>query len=776
MVKFDRSAFISKFREEADDHLQNLNEGVIRLESSPDDPEIINEMLRSAHTLKGASNMVGLLDVSEIAHRMEDIMVLIRDGRMAFSPKLSEPFFEALDAIVYLSDQAVKGEEPDYDVQSLLALLGAIAEQGAKEEPGEPEPVVPTDRGAAGKAGRKAAKAARAAGPPRAVEQPGEAQSGGGAEAAGESEEEGKKELPKQAPKLSAATIRVRTEQVDRILNLVGEMVIAQIKAEDRVLAAKELSEAASALLDAWMPLKADTAVLGDGDGLPVDEVNELIHRLRDKAKDYAGDYADDTARMSAVVEDLQEAGMQMRMLPAATVFNAFPRAVHDMARAFNKEIDLEIEGAETELDKKILEEINDPLIHIVRNAVDHGIEPPEEREAAGKPRKGTIRLCARQEGDQIQIIVEDDGRGIDPQRVRESAVRKGFLTEAEARGMSDQEAQYLIFETGFSTSQIITEVSGRGVGLDVVRQFISEKLKGSFDVESEVGQGTRMTLTLPLTLAIIRALLIVAGGQKFALPTTTVEETHKVDADSVKKVEGREAIWLRSRSVPIVRLDRVLGIPQVAVEEDGSLSMVIVSVSGQRMGFVVDELLGEQQIVIKTLGSHLRQVDNVAGATILGAGEVVLILHAPDLVASARALSGMRVPGRRPEERVEGGRRVLIVEDSFTTRELERSIFEASGYEVATATDGDEALGMVKAQDFDVVVTDVQMPNMDGFELTRRIKDDERLARIPVVIVTSLEREEEKRKGIDAGADAYITKSVFNQETLLDTVERLIG
>jgi chemotaxis protein histidine kinase CheA/ActR/RegA family two-component response regulator len=788
VVQFDRSAFIAKFREEADDHLQKLNEGIITLEVEPDNVELVNELLRSAHTLKGSSNMVGLVDISEVAHRMEDIMVLVRDGKLRFSADLSEPFFDALDAIVYMADKAVAGEKGEYDLPDLLDKLGAIADAA-----GGGEAVAKAGAQGAAKTAKKAQaeQAAAAEEAAQAEEAPDE-----GAAAAEEREEPGEEEedeeqagpaegpdvekAAKAGPKPSTTTIRVRTEQVDRILNLVGEMVIAQIKAEDRVLSARHLSGLVVEIMDQWMLLKGDMAARLGGHLPEAQAIDELLHRLRDGTRDYVGEYGEDTARMSAVVTDLQEAGMQIRMLPVATVFNAFPRAVHDLARAFKKEIKLEIEGAETELDKKILEEINDPLVHIVRNAVDHGIEPADDREKAGKPRQGTLRLAAAQEGDQIQIVVQDDGAGIDPAKVRESAIRKGFLTEAEARALSDQEAMYLIFETGFSTSQIITEISGRGVGLDVVRQFVSEKLKGSFDVDSEVGKGTTMVLTLPLTLAIIRALLVGCGGLRFALPTTAVEETHKVDPETIKKAEGREAMWLRGRSVPLVRLDTLLGLARAEPDEEKTsrdLSVVIVASQGQRMGFIVDELMGEQQIVIKTLGTHLKQVENVAGATILGAGEVVLILHVPDLVAGARSLTGLRAPGQKGAEAKEGGpRRILIAEDSFTTRELERSIFEASGYLVDTAMDGAEALAKLKESAFDLVVTDVQMPNMDGFELTRNIKQDPALARTPVVIVTSLEREEEKREGIEAGADAYITKSVFNQDTLLDTVERLTG
>ena len=329
------------------------------------------------------------------------------------------------------------------------------------------------------------------------------------------------------------------------------------------------------------------------------------------------------------------------------------------------------------------------------------------------------------------------------------------------------------IFEAGFSTASIITEISGRGVGMDVVREFVVEKLKGSLDLDSEVGRGTIFKLTIPLTLAIIRALMLRVGDQVYALPTASVEETLRVDPSEIIKVEGRDVIRRQRRTIPLVRLSDILGVSSKPVS--AKVPIATIGYSGHRMGFIVDAFVGEQQIVIKPLGSHLRKVNNVAGVTILGAGEVVPILNVPDLMANARTRSGQRVGLVQREER-QGPRSVLICEDSFTTRELERSIFEAAGYVVETANDGAQGLTLLKeGMRVDAVVTDVQMPNMTGFQLTRAIKSDPALAEMPVIIVTSLERDEEKAEGIDAGADAYITKSVFNQDTLLDTVERLI-
>jgi two-component system, chemotaxis family, sensor kinase CheA len=793
MVEFDRSAFISKFQEEAQDLLQRLNEGVITLESTPDDRALIDQLMRDAHTVKGSSRMVGLIEISDVAHWLEDIMVKVRDKELAYVPEMTDTFFEALDAIVYLTDHAGVNVGDAIDLVGLKDRLAALA----GEEPEEAEePEAPPAKPAKGSR-KKASAAVNAAGavtgsPEGATDMDAasdEATPGlegdeslSGANQLSDSDASGGHARTVQRDgelhTKAQQTIRIRTSQVDELLNVISEVVISQIKTEQRTHDVRTIQAHSNEAWQAWVRVKSALASIGSLDLVEAmaDDLNSLDTILSDARREvgsFLKAYADDSSRTSVVVADLQELGMTLRMLPANTIFQAFPRAVRDLAKQFHKDIDLIIEGGTTELDKKVLEEINDPLVHIMRNAVDHGIEDPATRLAAGKPATGTITLAARQEGDRIVIEIGDDGAGIDPERIRESAVRKGYVTEAEAKAMSDREAQYLIFEAGFSTAAIITEISGRGVGMDVVREFVVEKLKGSLDLVSERGKGTTFRLTIPLTLAIIRALLLRVGEQVYALPTGSIEETLRVDPGDIIKVEGREVIRRQRRAIPLVRLSDILGV--AGDPPPNKVPIATIGYSGHRMGFIVDAFVGEQQIVIKTLGTHLAKVENVAGVTILGAGEVVPILNVPDLMNNARTRSGQRV-GRIERQERTGARRILICEDSFTTRELERSIFEAAGYEVETANDGAKGYARLReGLQVDAVVTDVQMPLMTGFELTRAIKSDPALEEIPVIIVTSLERDEEKAEGVDVGADAYITKSVFNQDTLLDTVERLI-
>ena len=679
--------------------------------------------------------MVGLVEISDIAHRLEDVMVAVRDGVLAYAPAMSEHVFDALDAIVHLTEIAGTDDRPAVDLGTLQERLAALARASAGRDDLAVTPARSPD---------------------------------GASPVCEESDEQLNVKVQQ--------TIRVNTSQLDVILNLIGETVISVAKYEQRVGALRRAGSGSDDVWRSWVALRGvidEALVSGDGADA-VSRFERMLSVERAAHRTLAEQFAEDLSRGVAIAGELQERGMDLRMLPVGTVFATFPRAMRDLARSFGKDVDLILEGGDTRIDKKVLEAINDPLVHIMRNAVDHGIEPAEERIALGKPPRGTIRVSARQEGDHIIIEVSDDGAGVDPDRVRAAAVKRGHVTEAEAASLSDREATFLIFEKGFSTKSIITEVSGRGVGMDVVREYIVEMLKGDMNVFGAKGEGTTFRLVIPLTLAIIRALLVRVGDHVLALPTTAIEETSLVEPDGIIRVEGREAIRRGARTYPLVSMADMLGI-EPGVPSAPRLSVVTVGFSGHRFGFSVDELVGEQQIVIKTLGSHLRKVDNIAGVTILGAGEIVPILNVPDLVANARRGGWRhRLEARAGERTVP--RTVLICEDSFTTRELERSIFEAAGYQVTVASDGADGLSRLReGLRVDAVVTDVQMPRMSGFELTRAIKGDPHLGGVPVIIVTSLEREEEKAEGIDAGADAYITKSVFNQDTLLDTVERLI-
>jgi two-component system chemotaxis sensor kinase CheA len=484
---------------------------------------------------------------------------------------------------------------------------------------------------------------------------------------------------------------------------------------------------------------------------------------------------ANDTMRMSLIINELQEEIKRVRMLPLRTITATFGRMVRDLAREQGKQINLTIFGGETELDKRVLEQIKDPLIHLLRNAIDHGLEKPEFRRQAGKASEGQIILAASQQGHNIVITVSDDGGGLDLEAIRLAAVRRGLRSLAEAEKLSDTEVADLIFDSGLSTSKIITDISGRGVGLDVVRQNI-EALHGILDVTSVPGQGTTFTLTLPLTLASSHGLLVRSGEQIFALPLTTVERMLQVSRNEVAQVSGKEAITYQGKPIALARLADLLELPLCDPDSD-RVTIVIIAVAEKRLGLIVDDLVGEQEIVIKNMGKQLAKVSGLAGATVLGSGQVILVLHAADLVKLAARpriqISNTAGPeSGRPAER----KTILVVDDSITTRTLEKNILEAAGYQVRLATDGDEALAALVTDGLPhLIVSDIAMPRLDGFELTYRIKRDSRYADIPVILVTSLDSPAHKARGIEVGADAYIVKSRFDQGSLLETIEQLI-
>jgi two-component system chemotaxis sensor kinase CheA len=495
-------------------------------------------------------------------------------------------------------------------------------------------------------------------------------------------------------------------------------------------------------------------------------------------------------------------------MLPLDTIFGRFQRPVRDLANERGKQVRLVLSGGAIEVDKRILEEIADPLVHMLRNAVDHGIESPNQRTLFGKPSEGTIKLSALQKGSHVVIQVEDDGHGIDPLLLRQAAVAKNLMTETQAEGLSNESALDLIFRPGFSTRASTDEISGRGYGMDIVQQNV-KRLNGRVSVVSTPGQGSVFNLEIPLTLATMGALLVRSAGQLFALPSVMVSGIHPINKNEIRTLEGKKAIRMQGQVTPVVDLCDVLGLPPLpsinengnrfSYEEDIILTVLLnttsstensqTAKSGQMgteraVAFVVDELVDEREVVVKNLGSFLSNIPNIAGATVLGADGLALILDVFGLLQSVRMGQTYSVPtptGQSFKDQinywtVRPALRVLVVDDSLATRELERSILEAAGYQVETARDGVEALQACRERPFDLVLTDVEMPNMDGFRLASAIHSDTRLHSLPVVIVSSRDSDQDRKRGLEAGAQAYIVKSHFEQNRLLDTVAKLLG
>jgi two-component system chemotaxis sensor kinase CheA len=592
---------------------------------------------------------------------------------------------------------------------------------------------------------------------------------------------------PVQARRPAVESVRVAVDKLDALLAQAGELAVTHLRVRQRQSELRVLRDEADAARRAWRNTRGLRAGLrrGHRSGRQLEALLHLVEQaeqlsvvLLQRIDDLSIQLGRDTAQLGVVTRAVEGEVMAVRLLPIATVTTLLERTLRDLINTTGKEVQLIVEGAETEIDRKILEQVRDPLMHLLRNAVDHGIEPPDARAAAGKPRIGTVRLSATLRGGFVEIELSDDGAGLVPSQLRASAVRKGLLTDDQAFAVDDPTIIDIIFQPGFSTRTAVTELSGRGVGLDVVRQHV-QQLNGQVAVSSDLGTGTRFTMRVPLTLATTRAVLVEESGQLLAVPSTLIERSARVREQHIVSFEGRRAVTIAGRPVPVVELAAILERPVAAGRRPDEWRPLVVLQQGERrLAILTDKLVGEQEIVVKSLGWPLRHVPNVSGAAVLGSGQTVVILNSSDLLKHGSKLASAAVrssgaPSVAVERRV---RRVLAVDDSLTTRTLIRSILEAAGYDVVVAADGLEALSLLQqSEPFDLVVAEVEMPRMDGFQLTEAIRRDERLRQTPVILVTSLVGQDHRERGVAAGADAYIVKSLFEQGQLLETIGRLL-
>lgn len=564
------------------------------------------------------------------------------------------------------------------------------------------------------------------------------------------------------SPSTAPATIRIGVARLDDLQARAENLLAAKLSAEERV---REVQDLVEALGHVRMPAGTRDAA-GATDRAWARAAEAQARRLLTHV-------ARDRRALAAAVDGLQEEMRPLRMLPVASVLELLPGMVSQMARAAGKEVDFRSDGAELQMDRKVLEAVKDPLLHLVRNALDHGIEPPDARERADKARGGSIAVAfAALEGRWIDVRVQDDGAGIDVAGLRAGAVRCRLMSAEQAEALPEADALDLAFASGVSTSHVITDLSGHGLGMAIVRDRV-ERLGGRLSLTTTSGQGTCVRMLLPASIATFRGLLVRAGRQPLLLPIEAVARALRVAPEDVGNVGGRAAVRFEGRVVPAGDLAAVLGRRHDEDGNDGPRTCLIVADGESRAAFFVDEILGEREVLVKELAPPLVRVRHVAGAGLLGSGELALILRPGDLVRAVREAS----PAGESAPAAPGGAgaRVLVVDDSITTRTMERNLLEAAGYTVEVASDGLEAWTALKSEGFDLVVTDVDMPRLDGFELTARIRADPQLKPLPVVLVTALESRQDKERGIDAGANAYVIKSGFDQSRLLDIIRRLL-
>lgn len=718
------------FKAESTEHLARLDDGLLRLEKTPADQPLLEEVFRESHSLKGAARMLGLSKIEASAHGLETILNTARKGETPLTPNVIER------------------------MTIVLGDLRKLVQEALSDAPAEASSAITTDY-PLGVQLFDFADGTQANGPSGIASTP-------------------DKPTPTTGEPFRIETVRVETRKLDDLLTLVGELSVIEGRGQHRLLLMDDLLEQwtmlersrrkfQSMLRDAEVDARTSEALRAE---------NEVLVQLGSRIREARDAFFDDGARLETTVNTLEERVHAARLLPLSTLFALFPRMVHDLAKQQGKEVELVIEGGEISVDKRILEEMKDPLMHLLRNALDHGVEPPPERERQGKPRGGVVRLHAVREGSGVLLEVRDDGRGLDMEAIRRVAVQRGLHDEATLDAMTPAQLQQLIFLPGFSTSTFVTELSGRGVGLDVVRVNV-ERLKGDIRMESVLHQGTLTQVRLPLSLATTRLLLVSVGDHLYGLPIEFIYTSRRVREEDIFTLEGRPAIELDGQPLLAPRLADLLELPD---GNQGSETVcIVIQVGEERLGLRVDELLAEEEVVSKPLGAPLTRVRNVAGLTILGSGEICAVLNPADLLRSAHK------PGTQMRSVELGVQKevvkatILLVEDSALVRAMEKRILEEAGYEVVAAADGVDALNALGRRSFAAVVSDITMPNMDGLTLTARIRQEPRYKDLPVILVTSLASDEDKRRGLEVGANAYIPKPSFDQRVLLETLKRLI-
>ncbi len=795
MVERLRGLFII----EAEEHLQAITGALLALEQQApggNETALLETLLRCTHSLKGAARAVNLHDVETVCQAVENVCAALKRREFELWPEC----FDALHHVIDLVQQLIAEPESaaregvaealttikqletngrERAVQKRTVQLTASVAPEVQEFPLDGSQAPDEESAAPRFTVTTGWKAVRTVAQPRK---------------SGVSQETSQGKKKSGSP---AETVRIEAAKLDALFLQAEEMLAVKLKT---TVHAAELRGLAT-MIETWKRewAKAHTDIRKTQRLLEKEEnrtsqdpiyvqVGKLISFL-----DWTHDHfraldktllqvtravAQDQQTLGGMVDLLLEDAKKVLMLPFASALEVLPKMVRDLSRAQGKDVEFTLHGGEVEIDKRILEEMKDPLIHILRNCIDHGIESPAEREQQQKPPRGVISIAiAPSDGNTVEITVTDDGAGIDAAKVKAAAVRCGVLSQKAVEQLSEQEAIALIFQSEVSTSATVSDLSGRGLGMAIVREKV-EKLGGQIAVETQRHHGSTFRIRLPLTLATFRGILVQAAGQAFVVPTAHVERVVRIKRDDIHTVGNKEAISLAGYTLPLVRLDCALGLAEKARNEDhGRFQLALVIGQDERqIAFGVDSVVNEQEVLFKSLGKQLVRVRNIAGATVLGSGQVVPVLNVSDLLASAggASLAVMKTAIEASEEEPQK-KSILVAEDSITSRMLLKEILESAGYCVSTAIDGEDAFASLQKATFDLVVSDVEMPRMNGFDLTSKIRGDDRYAQLPVVLVTGLESQTDRERGIDAGANAYVVKGSFDQSNLLETIRRLI-
>lgn len=742
---------LATFKVEAQEHLETMSSILLELENPTAErrQELIETLFREAHSLKGAARAVDLAEIEAVCQPLENVLAQLKRREIILSAQLLDSLHQVVDGLGSLLSESTPVN------RSRAAELVQQLERGQKvREQIDGEPALPP---------------LPSPGPDMAMAMT----------------------TPTRRQPAPAETVRITATRLDSLLYQAEELVSVKLASANLAAELDTLGATVTAWKRQWAGTAREARTIRrtlekhNSNRVQLKRLLEAVERnesfvrsLEDRLGQLTTMARQDHRSAEGMVDQLLADMKQALMLPFSSLLNGFPKLVRDLSQDLGKSVELVIRGAELEADRRILEELKAPLIHLLRNCIDHGLENDEGRIHNQKPPRGTIVIAiSPKEGGKVEITVSDDGTGINVARVLASAEKLGIVSAEQAEKMGEQEALSLIFASGFSTSPAITDISGRGLGLAIVREKV-EKLGGAIAVETRAGAGTTFRMVLPLTLTTFRGLLIRTQDRLFVLPNSHVERVIRTDRKAIKTVENRATIPVNGQTIALIRLGDVLELPGRSSTPAGPdtdyAQAVVLALAATRVAFMVDEVIHEQEVLVKDLGPQLPRVRNVAGAAVLGTGKIAPVLNVSDLMKSAVKGAAAK-PVFAMQETAQQRKSILVAEDSITSRMLLKNILESAGYEVATAVDGAEALTMLRNRPFDLVVTDVEMPRMDGFELTQKIRADRQLAELPLVLVTTLGSREHRERGIEVGANAYVVKSSFDQSDLHEIIRRLL-
>lgn len=746
-------SMVALFKIELENQTGILNKGLLTLENDQGSLDEVEQLMRASHSIKGAARILGFDSIVNVAHLMEDYFVGLQEGKVKILTSHIDTLLSGVDIFTSLSEKDVKEidkwlkENKDEIARMTLSLSGLFEVVDSEEKQHEISP--------------------NAAGQIHSSD--------------GVAEKHSTGKLKKENEEIEGDRIlRVSSESLNKLVGLAGESLVDSRRLHGYINELSKIKNSQSEL--SKLIEKIYDVVSSEKIGFRIEdflvEAQNKILELKNINSTFISDFEIFTGKSANLSNRLYREVLMSRMRPFEEGVNDFPRMVRDLGRQLNKKVQLFIEGSSTKVDRDILEKLKAPLTHLIRNAVDHGIESGSERISAGKSEEGTLKLEATHRAGMLYITLQDDGGGLNIENIKRKIIEKNYVTEDMASELSDSEVTDFLFLPGFSTSQKVTEISGRGVGLDVVQNMIQE-VGGIVRVESKYKQGTTFTLQLPITLSVVRTLIMDVSGEPYAIPLTRIDYAIKIRFDKINSVEGKQFFEYNKEKIGIIKASQILG-RQDTKSELKYLNVVVVSDRVNKFGLIVDKFLGERDLVVHRLDPRLGKVKDISAASILEDGEPVLIFDIEDLVKSIEdILSGKhlsKVKGISKSKDSLGRKKILVVDDSITVREVEKKLLESYGYEVQVAVNGMDGWNAVRGSHFDLIISDIDMPRMNGFEFVTLVRKNEKSHDIPVIIVSYKDREEDKLKGMEAGANYYLTKSSFHDDTFIDAVKDLIG